>query len=94
MDALPGRSAAPVDEWSEGSAVLGHRGSPYRAAGIAENTLAAFDRSRQLGADGVELDVRMTADGELAVHHDPEVPGLGPVAGLNAAMLPVPDALS
>ena len=96
MDALPGRSTAPVDEWSEGSAitdsiaVLGHRGSPYRAAGIAENTLAAFDRSRQLGADGVELDVRMTADGELAVHHDPEVPGLGPVAGLNAAMLPVP----
>jgi len=36
----------------------------------------------------VELDVRRTADGALAVLHDPAVPGLGPVCGLDAAELP------
>ncbi len=47
--------------------VIGHKG----AAGIApENSLAAFRVAREVGADGVELDVRRTADGALAVHHD------------------------
>jgi glycerophosphoryl diester phosphodiesterase len=35
-----------------------------------------------LGADGVELDVHTTADGQLVVHHDPVIPGLGPIATL------------
>ena len=34
--------------------------------------------SLRSGADGVELDVRRSADGELVVHHDAEVPGCGP----------------
>ena len=47
--------------------VIGHKG----AAGLApENSLAAFRVAREIGADGVELDVRRTADGGLAVHHD------------------------
>jgi glycerophosphoryl diester phosphodiesterase len=47
--------------------VIGHKG----AAGLApENSLAAFRAAREVGADGVELDVRRTADGALAVHHD------------------------
>jgi glycerophosphoryl diester phosphodiesterase len=47
--------------------VIGHKG----AAGLAqENSLAAFRVAREVGADGVELDVRRTADGALAVHHD------------------------
>jgi glycerophosphoryl diester phosphodiesterase len=47
--------------------VIGHRG----AAGILpENTLAAFRRACELGVDGVELDVLVSADGELVVHHD------------------------
>ena len=33
-----------------------------------------------MGADGVELDVRRTADGALVVHHDPEVEGFGLIA--------------
>jgi glycerophosphoryl diester phosphodiesterase len=70
------------------TAVFGHRGSPDRATGVTENTLAAFRRSRRLGADGVELDVRTTADGALAVHHDPVIPGVGPVVDLAAADLP------
>jgi len=47
--------------------VIGHRG----AAGLApENTLAAFSRAIGLGVDAVELDVLLSADGELMVHHD------------------------
>lgn len=47
--------------------VVGHRG----ASAIApENTMAAFIAAREVGADGVELDVHATADGELVVIHD------------------------
>lgn len=58
--------------------VLGHRGAPRRAR---ENTLEAFAIARQLGADGVELDVRRTADGQLVIHHDPEAGDYGLIAG-------------
>ena len=70
------------------TAVHAHRGSADAGSGIAENTLASFDRARRLGADGVELDVRMSADGALVVHHDPGVEGLGPICGLDARELP------
>ena len=69
-------------------AVQAHRGSPDPLGGVPENSLAAFARSRALGADGVELDVRLTADGGLAVHHDPVIPGAGPVHELATADLP------
>lgn len=49
--------------------MLGHRGG--RGEGWpAENSLAAFARALAEGADGVELDVRLTADGEPVVFHD------------------------
>ncbi len=41
------------------------------ASGYPENTLAAVDRAFRLGADGVEVDVRLTADGVVVCHHDP-----------------------
>ncbi|MEI8256256.1 MAG: glycerophosphodiester phosphodiesterase [Deltaproteobacteria bacterium] len=47
--------------------VLGHRGVPVRAP---ENTLAGFAAALAEGADGVELDVRCCATGELVVCHD------------------------
>ncbi len=48
-------------------AIIGHRG----AAGLApENTLAAFRRACAIGVDGIELDVHLTADSVLVVHHD------------------------
>ena len=70
------------------TAVQAHRGSPDAARGVRENTLEAFVRARELGAAGVELDVRRTADGALAVHHDPVVSGVGPVHELAADDLP------
>ena len=49
--------------------VLGHRGG--RGEGWpAENTLEAFARAIGEGADGVELDVRLTKDGVAVVFHD------------------------
>ncbi len=47
--------------------VLAHRGASSEQT---ENTLAAFAAAHAAGADGVELDVQLTTDGELAVFHD------------------------
>jgi glycerophosphoryl diester phosphodiesterase len=38
-----------------------------------------------LDADGVELDIHATRDGGIIVHHDPEIPGVGPIAQLTLA---------
>jgi glycerophosphoryl diester phosphodiesterase len=67
------------------TAVFAHRGC---TEGYTENTLDAFVEARQRGADGVELDVRLTADGALAIHHDAEIPGLGPLSELAVGDLP------
>ncbi len=74
-------------------AVHAHRGSPDAASGIRGNTLDAFLRARRLGADGVELDVRLTSDGALAVHHDASLSGLGAIGELTADRLPSSVAL-
>jgi len=56
--------------------VIAHRG----ASSIElENTLAAFRAAAGQGADGVELDVHATIDGEIVVLHDPSIMGL-PIA--------------
>ncbi len=47
--------------------VIAHRGA---SSVYPENTIAAFEGAAELGADAVELDVRRTADGTFAVHHD------------------------
>jgi glycerophosphoryl diester phosphodiesterase len=65
--------------------VLAHRGG---AGAWRENTLDAFTAALRLGADGVELDVRRTSDGALVVHHDPEIPGVGPIHDLKGTDLP------
>jgi glycerophosphoryl diester phosphodiesterase len=70
------------------TAVQAHRGSPDPGTGVRENTLDAFTLARALGADGVELDVRLTADGALAVHHDAVIAGVGPVHELASTDLP------
>src|SRR5262245_60521432 len=47
--------------------VFAHRGGSALAP---ENTMAAFDNGLRLGADGLELDVRLSRDGVVVVHHD------------------------
>ena len=47
---------------------IGHRGAPRR---YLENTTPAFAEALRLGAHAVELDVHVTADGKVVVHHDP-----------------------
>jgi glycerophosphoryl diester phosphodiesterase len=57
--------------------VWAHRGARRQAP---ENTVAAFRRARDLGADGVELDVRRCSDDGLVVHHDAKARGVGLLA--------------
>ncbi len=49
---------------------VAHRGASREHR---ENTLAAFARALELGADAIELDVHCSADGHIIVHHDPDV---------------------
>lgn len=49
--------------------VFGHRGCRF-VKGIVENTLPAYEYALAKGADGIEIDVRMCATGELVVFHD------------------------
>jgi glycerophosphoryl diester phosphodiesterase len=62
--------------------VIAHRGA---SADEHENSLAAFRLALDQGADGVELDVRTTADGELVVFHDAELTG-HPICNLQSAI--------
>jgi glycerophosphoryl diester phosphodiesterase len=60
--------------------VIAHRG----ASGYEyENSRAAFRRAVMLDADGIELDIHATRDGGIVVHHDPEIPGIGPISQLS-----------
>lgn len=73
--------------------VIAHRG----ASGTRpENTLAAFRRALELGADMVELDVQLTRDGEVVVIHDRSLErttdGVGPLAARTLAELRMLDA--
>ena len=47
--------------------VWAHRGA---SAYAPENTLEAFQMAIDMGADGIELDVQLTKDGEMVVIHD------------------------
>jgi glycerophosphoryl diester phosphodiesterase len=73
--------------------VFGHRGGSRLAP---ENTLAAFDRAVEEGADGLELDVRLSRDGDVVVCHDGRLDRTcdesGAVAELTAAELARVDA--
>jgi glycerophosphoryl diester phosphodiesterase len=87
-DFVPNSGTCCANVWcrpvSSRPLVLGHRGASRRAR---ENTLEAFEIARSLGADGVELDVRLTADGAAVVHHDPVVEGYGLIRAVPFAQL-------
>ncbi len=65
--------------------IWGHRGASLVRT---ENTVDAFAEALRLGADGVELDVRRTADGAMAVHHNADLADGRPIYSLAAAELP------
>ena len=58
--------------------VIAHRGA---SADERENTLPAFERAIEVGADFVELDVQVSADGVLVVFHDLDLDRLTPLRG-------------
>jgi glycerophosphoryl diester phosphodiesterase len=73
--------------------LIGHRGA---AALAPENTLAAIDAGLLAGADGVEVDVRLTSDGALVLLHDADLAsttnGVGRVADVSLEALRALDA--
>lgn len=73
--------------------IFAHRGA---SAYAPENTLAAFELAVQQGADAIELDVKLSADGHVVVFHDTTVDrttdGIGRVANLPLAALKELDA--
>lgn len=68
--------------------VIAHRGA---SAYYPENTLVSFQAAIQMAADLIELDVRMTADGEVVVFHDEKLSrltnGRGRIANYSLAEL-------
>jgi glycerophosphoryl diester phosphodiesterase len=50
--------------------IWAHRGASFDAP---ENTLEAFSLARDMGADGIELDIHFSKDGEIVVAHDETV---------------------
>lgn len=48
--------------------IYAHRGA---SAELPENTLAAFARALEVGADAIETDAHMTRDGRIVLSHDP-----------------------
>lgn len=74
-------------------AIIAHRGASLHAP---ENTIAAFELAYQQNADGIELDVKLSADSVPVVIHDPTVDrttdGSGAVADLSLLALKELDA--
>jgi glycerophosphoryl diester phosphodiesterase len=59
---------------------IAHRGAHHTHP---ENSIPAFERAIDLGADAIELDVHATSDGIVVVHHDAVVNSVDlPVAGI------------
>lgn len=73
--------------------IFGHRG--YSAV-YPENTMIAFRKALEAGADGIELDARLTADGQIIIMHDPTVDrttnGTGVVRDMTFAEITALDA--
>ena len=73
--------------------VIGHRGNRAYAP---ENTVESFAQAIALGADAIEFDVHVSADGIPVVHHDPTLSrctdGEGQIARMTFAELRNADA--
>jgi glycerophosphoryl diester phosphodiesterase len=63
--------------------IIGHRGASGRAP---ENTMRSFELALEEGADALELDVRISADGDPVVIHDADLARTAGVSALVAAL--------
>ncbi len=63
--------------------IIAHRGGAKEST---ENTIAAFQRAIGIGSDGIETDLRLTADGEVIIYHDEK---FGRVEGLETPVKPI-----
>lgn len=55
--------------------VIAHRGA-WKNTNTSENSIAALKHAIDLGCEGSEFDVRMSADSVLFINHDPEIQGI------------------
>jgi len=73
--------------------IFAHRGSSHYAP---ENTLAAFELALEQGANGIELDAKLSADGQVIIMHDDTVDrttnGTGRIKAMNLAEIKKLDA--
>lgn len=70
--------------------LLGHRGA-RAVKSILENTVPSFDRALADGCDGFEFDVRLTADGQAVICHDPKVGNAAIATAARDAVGDLPD---
>lgn len=91
MVRLPGRRRQSAVRWERQGVrpqVVAHRGS---SSAKAEHTLSAYAHALEEGAEALECDVRLTADGHLVCVHDRRVDrtsnGQGAVSALELAQL-------
>jgi len=68
-------------EWKHSFLFIAHRGASMHAP---ENTLTAFKKALEMGADAIEFDVRRTYDGIPVIVHDED---LRRVAGISRRVL-------
>lgn len=64
------RASRPLVFAHRGGSKIGLPAEAHGAKAGPENTIAAFDRGLSAGADGLELDVHLSRDGIVVVHHD------------------------
>ncbi len=86
-------TADAVADFHDRPVIIAHRGASARAP---ENTLSAFRKAIQIGAEVAELDVHLSADGGVIVIHDETLDrttdGEGRVADLDTAAIQAVDA--
>lgn len=54
--------------------VVAHRGY-WKTEGSAQNSIASLEKAIEIGSWGTELDVYITTDGVVVLHHDPQIGG-------------------
>lgn len=84
VDLVLGLASYPESQLNRPS-VIAHRGA-WDSPNCPENTLAAFNKAKELGIWGIEFDIHFTRDNVPVVNHDPDLFRGHEVKGVVAAM--------